>query len=105
MVETIVFIGNTAFDYGGAISIADPDQLNISDVVFVLNEAESGGALGLTSTSWATGDFQRCRFESNKGTRGGALYLDGEGQRILHDSSFRFNVAGETIVEGNFKFA
>lgn len=94
--EGIHFIGNTAIDYGGAISIANADKLNVSDVVFTFNKAEFGGAVGLTSTRWATAKFQRCRFESNKGTSGGALHIDGKGQRTLHDSSFRLNVAGET---------
>lgn len=94
-IDTISFVGNTASDYGGAISIGDLDNLNMSDVSFISNEAESGGAVGLTSTKWATAGFQRCRFESNKATRGGALFLDGEVQSICHDSSFRLNVAGE----------
>lgn len=68
----------------------------MSDVMFTLNTAESGGAVGLTSTEWAIADFRRCRFESNNGTRGGAIYLDGEGHRIIKDSSFRLNIAGES---------
>lgn len=77
------------------MSIANANKLNVSDVVFTLNTAEFGGAVGLASTRWATAKFQRCRFESNKGTSGGALHIDGKGQRTLHDSSFRLNVAGE----------
>lgn len=67
----------------------------MSDVMFTLNKAESGGAVGLTSTEWATADFRRCRFEGNTGARGGAIYLNGKGQRIIKDSSFRLNIAGE----------
>lgn len=94
--ETISFVENTAFDYGGAISLANPISVHISDVAFTLNRAESGGAVALTSTVMASAELQRCRFEYNNATRGGALYFSGEGQTFLHGSSFRHNVAGET---------
>lgn len=94
-IETISFIGNAAFDFGGAISIVNPVKLNISDVTFAFNEAETGGAVVLTSTVRTTADFQRCRFEYNEATSGGGLYLSGEGHRFLRDSVFRSNVAGE----------
>lgn len=98
--ETITFIDNRALDNGGAISSVNPSELSISDTLFVLNTAKSGGAVRLASTSRSTAIFQRCRFESNNGTRGGALRFDGEGQRIIQDSSFRRNVAGETLSSG-----
>lgn len=94
--ETISFIDNTALDFGGAISVANPVKLNISYVRFAFNEAESGGAVVVTSTAKATTDFQRCRFEYNKATSGGGLYSSGEGQSFLQGSVFRYNVAGET---------
>ena len=96
-IEGISFIENTAFDCGGAISIANPVSLKISDVAFYFNEADSGGAVALTSTVWATAEFQSCRFEYNKATRGGALYFSGEGQRFVRGSLFRYNIAGETL--------
>lgn len=98
--ETVSFIENTALDFGGAISLANPVKLNMTDVTFASNKAESGGAIAVTSTDWTTGDFQRCRFESNSGTRGGALFFNGVGQRLLQDSSFRLNIAGETSSTG-----
>lgn len=101
-VGTIVFIGNTAFDFGGALSLANPAKLNISDSAFRLNEAESGGAVSLTSTVRETAGFHRCQFETNKGTDGGALHLNGEGKRFLQESYFRLNVAGETSSKGNY---
>lgn len=61
-----------------------------------MNEAEFGGALSLTSTTWTTAEFKRCRFELNQGARGGALYLYGDGLGLLDDCSFTLNVAGET---------
>lgn len=36
------------------MSISNADKLNVSDVVFTLNEAEFGRTVGLTSTRWAT---------------------------------------------------
>lgn len=93
------FVGNTALDFGGALSLANPVTLNVSDATFTSNVAESGGAVSVTSTDWAIADFQRCEFESNKGTRGGALYFNGDGQRLIHDSSLRLNVAGENYQE------
>lgn len=95
----MLFVGNTARDFGGALSLANPVALNVSDVTFASNVAESGGAVSVTSTDWAIADFQRCQFESNKGTRGGALYFNGDGQRLIHDSSLRLNVAGENNQE------
>ena len=92
----IFFIANSALEFGGALSLADNVEVNISDVTFKMNEAESGGAVSLTSTIWTTADLKRCRFEKNKGTRGGALFLDGRGLRLVHESSFWLNVAGET---------
>lgn len=96
----ISFIENSAVDYGGAISTANPTKIHITDAIFSLNKTESGGAVGLISTSLATAEFLRCRFESNKGTRGGGLFLDGDGQRFLHGSLCRLNVAGETTSRG-----
>lgn len=94
-IKTTSFIKNAAFDYGGAISIVNPVRLNISDVTFAFNEADSGGAVVLTSTVRTTANFLRCRFEYNEATSGGGLYLSGEGQRFLRGSVFRSNVAGE----------
>ena len=92
----IFFVENFALEFGGALSLANYVEVNISDVTFKMNEAESGGAVSLTSTTWTTANLKRCRFEENKGTRGGALFLDGNGLGILFDSSFWLNVAGET---------
>ena len=94
--EEIFFVENSALEFGGALSLADYVEVNISDVTFSMNEAESGGAVSLTSTTWTTADLKRCRFDKNKGTRGGAIFLDAKGLGLLHDSSFWLNVAGET---------
>lgn len=104
-IETISFIDNTALDFGGAISVANSVKLNISYVRFAFNEAESGGAVVVTSTAKATAGFQRCRFECNKATSGGGLYLSGEGHSFLQGSVFRYNVAGKTSSGENLVFA
>lgn len=96
--ETITFVMNSAFDFGGAIAVSNPLKLNVSDVNFASNKAEAGGAISVASAEGAAAEFQRCRFERNRGTRGGALYFNGEGKRWLQDSSLRLNVAGETPV-------
>lgn len=95
--EAVSFIKNTAPGYGGAISLVDPVELNISAVAFTLNEAGFGGAVALTSTALTPVDIRSCRFEYNSATNGGALYLSGEGQTSLRGSLFRYNVAGETL--------
>lgn len=99
--ETISFVENTAFGYGGAISLTNPVNVNISNVAFTLNSAESGGAAAITSSVWAPAGVKRCRFESNNATRGGGLHISGEIQTFLEQSSFRRNVAGETLSRGN----
>lgn len=104
-IETISFIENAAFDYGGAISIANPVMLNISGVNFAFNEADSGGAVALTSTVRGTAEFQHCRFEYNKATHGGALYLSGDGSRLLQGSMLRYNIAGKISFRETFGFA
>lgn len=104
-IETISFVENTAFDYGGAVSIANPTNLNISGVRFSFNEAGSGGAVALVSTVWGAAEFQHCRFEYNKATHGGALYLSGEGQRFLQGSVFRYNIAGKSSSRETIAFA
>ena len=95
-IGAISFVENSALEFGGALSLADYVEVNISDVTFKMNEAESGGAVSLASTTWSTADLKRCQFEKNKGTRGGALFLDGKGLGLLQDSFFWLNVARET---------
>lgn len=97
--ETISFIQNTALDYGGAISLANPDELNLTGVIFTFNEAGFGGAVALASTVWAPAQIQRCSFEYNNATNGGAMYLSGVGQTLLQGSFFRYNVAGEVLLK------
>lgn len=47
--NTTRFIENTAVDSGGAISIANPDNLNVNGGTFTSNTAEFGGAVCPTS--------------------------------------------------------
>lgn len=95
IIGTISFINNTAIEFGGALSLADYVELDISDVTFYKNKAEFGGAVSLTSAAWATANFSRCLFEGNQATSGGALDSSGKGLAILQRSSFWLNVAGE----------
>ena len=96
----IVFTDNRALDNGGALSIVNPVELNISDAIFSFNAAESGGAVRVASTSSVTSNFRRCRFERNNATFGGAVRFDGKGQRTLEDCLFQFNAAGENSPGG-----
>lgn len=97
MTGSISFIENTASELGGALSLANYVELNISDVIFLMNKAESGGAVSLISTTSVTADIKLCRFEHNIATNGGALHLDSKGLGLLQGSFFWLNVAGETL--------
>ena len=98
----ISFVENTAVLDGGAISLTDPIDVDIISASFASNEAAFGGAVSMTSAIGTTVWFERCRFESNDASNGGALYLinggtsDAEASNLVQDSVFRRNVAGES---------
>lgn len=102
---TISFIDNTALVDGGAILLTNPDEVFIRDVEFSSNEAMFGGAVSLTSSAAESPvEFELCQFQSNNASRGGALYLNGEGQGMIRDSGFYDNVAGENSSRGVSRF-
>ena len=92
---TISFFENTALFDGGAIVLMYPTKAVIKGVSFDSNRAIFGGAVSLTSTTESSVELELCRFESNNASRGGALYISGEGQSFIRHSGFYRNVAGE----------
>lgn len=96
------FVENSAVLDGGAISLTDPIEVYIVGASFVSNQALFGGAVSLASTIPTTGGLQRCRFETNDASNGGALYLSTAGTSdtglplFVEDSVFRHNIAGES---------
>lgn len=101
LIGMISFMENTAVLDGGAISLTDPNDFHVLGTSFLSNKAGSGGAVSLATTGPTTGGFDRCRFDSNDASDGGALYLntadsgDTENPTFIRDSVFRNNLAGE----------
>lgn len=98
---TISFTDNKSVLDGGAISLTDPIEFYITDTSFSSNQAGSGGAVSLSATEPTTGGFERCVFDRNLASNGGALYLitgdtsDTAAPNFVLGSVFRNNVAGE----------
>lgn len=95
----VLFSGNFASVNGGAMSTDAVADLNVDGATFVLNEAASGGGaawvLSMTSIPFQRYLFERCTFEANRATDGGALYLFNSGTTVrVNGSVFRENVAG-----------
>lgn len=84
------------------MSLTDPIKFNIIDARFETNSGASGGAVSVVSTLGTAGGFERCRFDGNDATDGGALYLstgdtdDTDNPRFVLGSVFLHNVAGES---------
>lgn len=101
----ISFVENTAVLDGGALSLADPTEVDIISTSFLSNKASFGGTVSVTSGRRIAGRFERCRFVSNEASNGGALYLStggtnaAEKSTIIQDSGFQYNVAGESPTE------
>ena len=74
----------------------------ITGTTFESNRGTSGGAVSLASTVGTTGGFDRCRFDGNNASNGGAVYLSTndtsqpEKEKFVQDSSLLHNAAGES---------
>ena len=74
----------------------DADLVDISNVMFMSNEASLGGAVYIAAVDDKQTKFGKCFFESNAAADGGAVYLNtGPGVDIFTESVFRDNFAGE----------
>ena len=91
----IFFLENNALFDGGAIVLMYPINASMKGVSFESNRAIFGGAVSLTTTTESSVELELCYFESNNASRGGALYISGEGQSFIRHSRFYRNVAGE----------
>lgn len=94
LTRSISFADNTAGNVGGAISMERLDKLDISDVTFMANEAELGGAAYIAGADENENHFSYCVFEGNSAEDGGALYLyTNNGVDMFNASIFRGNFA------------
>lgn len=70
------------------------DHLDISDVTFMANEAELGGAAYIAQAEETENHFSYCVFVGNSAEDGGALYLyTNNGVDMFNASVFRGNLA------------
>lgn len=100
----VSFMGNSASNDGGAMSIDSVGELQVDNAIFVLNEASSGGAVSVTATTVTGSDpflLRRCVFEGNSATDGGALYFFNSARRIaVEESLFLQNNACKSYHDG-----
>lgn len=91
-----LFTDNIAEADGGGISMTGPIMVNVSEAKFASNTAELGGAISLGSPDGNSRTYDKCSFNDNKGSDGGALYLfGGSGVDAVTDSVFRDNHASK----------
>ena len=101
LLGNVLFVGNNAVFYGGAISLTDPIEFHIIGTRFESNTGTSGGAVSVAATRATTGGFKRCRFDGNVAVNGGALFLSADDTGVLDNargvqgSVFVHNTAGE----------
>ena len=97
----------SARQFGGGMYIGSGSP-RVSDTVFHANRAElylsRGGALADLGSS---ARYERCKFTSNRGDRGGALYLGSSASSIFFDceitgnrTSYYYDTGGGALIEG-----
>lgn len=92
---SLLFVGNTAVNAGGAMFTTGLDSFHVSNTTFYRNKAKLGGAVYIALASEKASNFSNCMFDGNEGGDGGAVYLyTGGGVDIITSSVFRHNFAG-----------
>ena len=102
--RSTIFTGNAAQSQGGAIFFDEPNEVNVSDVVFTSNTADCGGAIYMASPAYSSvREYRNCMFEDNTATNGGAIYLyDEAGLDIVNGSTFYGNYASKLLRRKRF---
>lgn len=95
---SVGFVNNSAGGLGGAILFQQCDQIQVTGVWFVSNNASLGGAVYIVAVDDKQTLFSDCVLEDNSASDGGAVYLStGPGVDIFDTSVFRNNLAGMLV--------
>lgn len=101
-VRESTFTGNIARQAGGAAFGQGPSGVIAEDCVFTSNKVTATFAEGGAAHIQGGGEFRRCTFKSNNGSRGGALFV-ASGTTLVASSTFETNWAaygGAARVDG-----
>ncbi|MFG0330741.1 MAG: right-handed parallel beta-helix repeat-containing protein [Phycisphaerales bacterium] len=98
--ERVEFTGNVASEMGGGLLLwyggnrLQP-TVRVLDCLFQYNDGAGVGGGGALAASVPNIRFERCRFYSNLGGRGGGVYIDASDFYRVVDCDFEFNFASK----------
>jgi predicted outer membrane repeat protein len=94
-IQNCIFSANTSQSGGGALSMENEPRVTLSDTQFTSNKSTgNGGAMRMTVDAGASAKLEltACTFSSNQSrSSGGALFLKGAFEPIMHDCLFTGN--------------